>query len=185
METYLATGSIAETARRWHTSRNVVRKWVQRYHEEGLPGLSDRSHRPRCSPSQTPAEIEAMVVEAKRATGYGRKRLAWYLWREKGLVVSPHTIRHIPRRHGFTGRKKRRQTFYPAHWAWEEERPFAPLPVDVSGRKDEAQVLGLELRDQPHQRVVLHGTGDAVVKGARDRGGGGVADGLGGRVWGQ
>jgi len=30
VETYLETGSIAETARRWHTSRNVAWKWVQR-----------------------------------------------------------------------------------------------------------------------------------------------------------
>lgn len=29
--TYQQTGSISETARRWHTSRRVVRKWVRRF----------------------------------------------------------------------------------------------------------------------------------------------------------
>ncbi|MGC8817544.1 MAG: helix-turn-helix domain-containing protein, partial [Candidatus Hadarchaeum sp.] len=131
VETYLQTGSIAETARRWHTSRNLVRKWVQRYQESGAGGLADRSRRPRRSPTQTPAQIEAAVLEAKERTGYGRKRLAWYLWREKGLALSPHTIRHILSRNGFGGRKKKRKTFYPAHWAWEEERPFTLAQVDV------------------------------------------------------
>jgi transposase-like protein len=98
VETYLTCGSIAETARRWHTSRNLVRKWV-RFWEEGL---QDRSRRPRSSPSQTPGEIEAKVREARECTGYGRKRLSWYLWQEEGLVLSPHTIRLC--RNGFRGR---------------------------------------------------------------------------------
>jgi len=37
-EAYHTTGSISGTARLWHTSRNVVRKWVRRYQEEGLAG---------------------------------------------------------------------------------------------------------------------------------------------------
>ena len=113
-------GGIAETARRWHTSRNLVRKWVQRYHRDGAAGLEDRSRRPHHCPTQTPAEIEANVVQAKERTGYGRKRPAWYLWREEGLTLSSHTIRLC--RNGFRGRKKKRKTFYPAHWAWEEGR---------------------------------------------------------------
>jgi transposase len=31
VRTYQETGSIRETARRWHTSRQVVRKWVRRF----------------------------------------------------------------------------------------------------------------------------------------------------------
>ena len=96
METYFACGSIAETARRWHTSRNLVRKWVRRFKEEGLSGLRDRSRRPHSSPTRTPSDIEAKVREARERTGYGRKRLSWYLWQEEDLVLSPHTIRHIP-----------------------------------------------------------------------------------------
>ncbi|MBC7220520.1 helix-turn-helix domain-containing protein [Candidatus Bipolaricaulota bacterium] len=114
VETYLETGSVAETARRWHTSRNVVRKWVERYRDDGVRGLDDRSRRPHHCPTQIVAQIEAAVLEAKKATGYGRKRLAWYLWREKGLALSPHTIRHILHRNGFRGRNAKWKTFYPA-----------------------------------------------------------------------
>lgn len=120
VETYLTCGSIAETARRWHTSRNLVHKWDRRFEEKGLSGLQDRSRRPRSSPSKTPGEIEAKVREARERTGYGRKRLPWYLWQEEGFVLSPHTIRHILRRNGHTNCRKRRKVFYPAHWAWEK-----------------------------------------------------------------
>ena len=34
VRTYLETGSVSATARLWHTSRQVVRKWVTRYREQ-------------------------------------------------------------------------------------------------------------------------------------------------------
>jgi len=46
IETYEETGSFSETARRWETSRHVVRKWVRRYEAEGQAGLEDRFRRP-------------------------------------------------------------------------------------------------------------------------------------------
>jgi transposase-like protein len=57
-QTYRETGSIRKTARRWHTTRQVVRRWVRRYQAEGEAGLNDprtpagtarvRRSRPRC-----------------------------------------------------------------------------------------------------------------------------------------
>jgi len=58
VESYMAIGSISKTARLWGTSRNVVRKWVRRYQEEGLAGLGDRSRRPHHSPHQVVPLIE-------------------------------------------------------------------------------------------------------------------------------
>jgi len=40
--TYQKTGCIAETARRWHISRQVVRKWLLRFRRHGS------SIAPRC-----------------------------------------------------------------------------------------------------------------------------------------
>ena len=36
-QTYRETGSISKTARLWHTSRQVVRKWVRRAETSMLP----------------------------------------------------------------------------------------------------------------------------------------------------
>ena len=150
VDTFLATGGLSLTARLWHTSRHLVRKWVRRYQMEGEAGLGNRSRRPRRCPKKTAQEVEEKVLEAREKTGYGRRRLAWYLAREEGLVLSPHTLRHILRRQGFKGRKARKG-FYPAHWAWEEERPFCLVQVDVKDILDKA-TLGTRLWDHMRKR---------------------------------
>lgn len=47
VNTYYETGSICQTATRWCTSRQVIRKWARRNDAQGLSGLEDRSRRPR------------------------------------------------------------------------------------------------------------------------------------------
>lgn len=58
VQTYQRTRNYSETARRWNTSRHVVRRWVRRFQELGETGLQDRSRRPHHSPRQTPPQIE-------------------------------------------------------------------------------------------------------------------------------
>ncbi|WP_342833454.1 hypothetical protein [Candidatus Hadarchaeum sp.] len=82
--------------------------------------------------------MEEKARAEHKHTGYSRKRLAWYLWREGGPVLSPHIIRHILPRQAFTGRKKRRKTLYPARCAWEEAKPFTPAQVDMNDILDKA-----------------------------------------------
>ncbi len=79
-------------------------------------------------------------------TSYGRKRLAWHLFRQEKLILSPHTIQRILRRQRLTNRVKLRKRFYPAHWAWEEERPFFLAQVDLKDVLDKG-TLGTELWD--------------------------------------
>jgi len=135
MCTYQETSSISETARRWHTSRQVVRKWLRRFQEQDVAGLQDRSRRPTHSPRQTPAETEQQVWQAWQQTRYGRKRLALYLLAQ-GLCLSAHTIRHILRRHRPPQPKVRRPSLCPALWAWETESPFSLIQVDVKDIHD-------------------------------------------------
>ncbi len=143
LQTYQETKSISATARRWHTSRQVVRKWLRRFQEQQEAGLHDRSRRPVHAPRQTPAAIEQQVLEAWHKTHYGRKRLALYL-RAQGLCLSAHTIRHILRRHRPAQAKVRRKALYPALWAWETEAPFSLIQVDVKDIHDK-EALGTTL----------------------------------------
>ncbi len=143
VQTYLEAGSIRKTARLWGTSRQVVRKWVRRYQAEGEAGLEDRSRRPHHSPRQTPPEVEQQVIAAWQKTRFGRHRLAWYLARQ-GLHLSPHTIRHILRRHRPPQRRPRRKPVYPAHWAWETDAPFVLWQVDVKEVPDK-RALGTQV----------------------------------------
>lgn len=138
VQTYPQTGSIAQTARLWQTSRQLVRKWVRRFRAEGEAGLADRSRRPRSCPQQTPPALEQKVVQLRQETGYGRARLSRHLWQQERIALSPNTLRHILRRHGLIKPRKRRKLFYPAHWAWETQQPFALAQVDVKDVRDEA-----------------------------------------------
>ncbi|TET23129.1 MAG: helix-turn-helix domain-containing protein [Candidatus Stahlbacteria bacterium] len=61
IETYERYASISATAREMETSRQVVRKWVQRYELEGEKGLSDRSRCPHISPRKTPYHPERLL----------------------------------------------------------------------------------------------------------------------------
>jgi transposase len=135
VRTYQQTGSIRATARWWHTSRQVVRKWVSRFQQQDLSGLQDHSRRPLHSPRQTAQDIEQRVLQAWQETHYGRKRLALYL-RAQGLCISAHTVRHILRRHRLPQPKVHRKSVYPALWAWETESAFALIQTDVKDIHD-------------------------------------------------
>ena len=95
VRSYQELGSIRATAQLWHTSRQVVRKWVARYQAEGEVGRGDRSRRPQTSPRQTPPAWEQAVRQARQETGLGRRRLALYLQRH-GISLSPYTIGCVP-----------------------------------------------------------------------------------------
>lgn len=151
IKTYEETGSIQETARRWRTSRQVVRKWVRRFKAQGEAGLHDLSRRPHHSPRQTPSEIEEQVRELRRSTRYGRERLAMQL-KHQGIDISPHTVRHILRRKDPIRRKyRRRKAAYPALWAWRVEDAFSLIQADVKDVLDKG-ALGTALWDHIRKR---------------------------------
>ena len=58
--------TVTEVARDLGVSRQTLHVWLARYEEEGLEGLSNRSHRPAHSPHQMPAVWEAKVLEMRR-----------------------------------------------------------------------------------------------------------------------
>jgi transposase len=144
IETYQQTGSIRATARCWQTSRQVVRKWLRRFEQQGEDGLCDRSRRPHHSPNQTAKQLEDLVLQVREATGYGRERLALYLQRQ-GVALSPYTIRNILRRHGvLRNKRQRRKPLYPAHWAWDQDVPFSLIQADAKDVLDKG-ALGTTL----------------------------------------
>ena len=53
---------VSEVAAEVGVSRQSVHAWVARYRAAGLAGLADRSQRPRSSPNQASAELEARGV---------------------------------------------------------------------------------------------------------------------------
>lgn len=130
IECYSRCASISAVARELGTSRQVVRRWLRRYEEEGDKGLKDRSKRPHISPRKTASRVERLVSKVRKETGYGRRRLSWILRRDYDIAISEDTVRHILRRSGVKKKAKPRSRFYPAHWAWEVKEPFSLAQVD-------------------------------------------------------
>ncbi|MGH9021335.1 MAG: IS481 family transposase [Acidimicrobiales bacterium] len=75
-------------------SRPTVYKWLRRFADEGLVGLNDRPSRATRCPHRTSPEIEAAIVEARRASRRGPRRIA------NRLGMAPSTVHAVLARHG-------------------------------------------------------------------------------------
>ena len=75
-------------------SRKTVRYWLARFAAEGLPGLHDRSTRPRTSPSRLPAAAESVIVQLRTSERLGRDEIA------ARTGIAPRTVSRVLRRRG-------------------------------------------------------------------------------------
>ncbi len=62
----LGGSPVGEVAERYGTTRQSLDAWRKRFEAEGMPGLVDRSRRPKSSPSRTDAEVEALICQLRR-----------------------------------------------------------------------------------------------------------------------
>lgn len=71
-----------------------VRKWVQRYREQGEAGLKNRPCFPGCGKAKLPPAVhEAIVAVKKDHPAFGVRRIAQWLQRSLFLPASPETVR--------------------------------------------------------------------------------------------
>jgi len=123
----------SELCRRFGISRKTGYKFLNRYMEEGLHGLYDRSRRPRNSPNATDSNMEQLILDLrdKHPAWGGRKlkrRLEHMGQRE---IPSPSTITVILRRKGRISQEESKK-----HKAWqrfEAERPNDLWQMDFKG----------------------------------------------------
>src|SRR3954454_6981925 len=72
----LAGGDVVEVASSEGVHRSTLHRWTARYLVEGLPGLSDRSHRQESCPHQVATNVEVLVAEMRREhPRWGAKRI--------------------------------------------------------------------------------------------------------------
>jgi len=96
---------ISQTAREYRTTRLTVRKWRERYRQEGLRGLEDRSRAPHSIPHKTPKEMEERVIELRRShPAWGPERLKLQF----ELSISTKAIGRIIRQAGLSRRRKKK-----------------------------------------------------------------------------
>jgi transposase InsO family protein len=84
--------NISELCRRFKITRRTGYKWLERYIEDGLPGLADKSKQPHHFPNQTPAGIEEYIVNIRKDDQeWGSKKLHKIICnhKEQGLYTYP------------------------------------------------------------------------------------------------
>lgn len=125
--------AFSELCRRFGISRKTGYKFVKRYGTEGIPGLEDRSRRPKSSPNATGAQMERVILDlrGKHPAWGGRKlkRRAEDIGYEG--VPSPSTITEILKRNGRISQEESEK-----HKAWrrfEAERPNDMWQMDFKG----------------------------------------------------
>jgi len=118
--------TIEATAERFQVDPKTVRKWRDRFLEEGKAGLVDRSSRPKRSPMRTPRRLRQRVVTLRKKRRWGADRIA----HEVGLAAS--TVQQILNTAG-CGRLDRgdRATNLEPVRRYERNRPGELIHVDV------------------------------------------------------
>ena len=81
--------TIEATAERFQVDPKTVRKWRDRFLDEGVEGLQDRSSRPRCSPNRTPRAKRRECIRLRKKRRWGADHIA----HEVGLA--PSTVQSI------------------------------------------------------------------------------------------
>ena len=104
-------GASVTVARRYGVARQTVHGWLRRYATDGLAGLVDRSSKPDLCPHQTPVEIEARIVEMRRAhPGWGPRTIGYHLERDGvAQVPSRSSIYRTLIRHGLIDPQQHRK----------------------------------------------------------------------------
>ncbi len=105
-------------------SRQTVHKWLRRFREEGLAGLNDRSSRAHRGPHRTSDNVEAAVLELRRASRRGPHRIA------QKLDLAPSTVHAVLARHGLSRLSRLDRTTGVAI-RYERDRPGELIHVDV------------------------------------------------------
>jgi transposase len=99
--------SVAEICRRYKISRETYYRYRRRYLAAGIEGLEDQSRRPKRSPAQINAELEAEICRMRRAhPRWGARRIHGELRKAGVEPPAVSTIHRVCSR--LVGRSRRR-----------------------------------------------------------------------------
>jgi len=100
IELYEETKNAGLVCRRCGISRPTLRKWLNRYKENGLDGLKDVSKRPHTSPNaKINLQIEEWILSLRKERKLGARRIQNELLREHSVQLSLASIHKVLTRH--------------------------------------------------------------------------------------
>ena len=128
----LGGSPIGEVAERYGTTRQSLHSWPRRFEAEGMPGLADRSRRPKSSPSQVDAEVEALICQLRREhPRWGPRRIVHELGRRAAMVPGRATVHRVLARNGLV--KPQEQQHRRQYRRWQRDAPMQLWQLDIVG----------------------------------------------------
>lgn len=129
--------SMTELCERYQIARPTGYLWCGRYEAEGEAGLLDRSRAPLQPANQTDPLIETYLVTARKAYGWGAKKLLQVLERRHPDIEWParSTVNDIlERRHLLRKNRRRRKWQHPGAAPLVTDHPNQIWPADFKGQ---------------------------------------------------
>lgn len=124
--------SISALCREYGISRPTGYLWLDRFEQQGIAGVEDRSHRPHVSPKRTHSEIEQRIVTLRRQRpDWGARKLA-VLLQQEGIRLPVVTVHRVLARHGLVLDQEGR---HPATRRFERAEPNQLWQMDFKGHK--------------------------------------------------
>jgi len=125
--------TVKDVATRYGVDRRTVHRWLVRYANQGLAALANKSSKPDRCPHQMAPEIEARIVELRRAhPGWGPRTILNKLRRELEDPPSRSAIYRCLVRHRLIQPKPRRRR-RDDYKRWERARSMELWQLDVMG----------------------------------------------------
>lgn len=95
VQLYRKTDNASVTCRRCGISRPTLRKWTQRYEQQGLEGLQDQSRRPKNCPPPKVLEQHRQWIVTLRKRRLGSRRIQSELIRLHQFSLSTSSIHKV------------------------------------------------------------------------------------------
>ena len=103
--------NVTELSLKYGVSRPIVYKWLNRYKEQGIDGLSDQSRAPLNSPNQTSADTIKLIIKEKLKNRKRGPKKVYHQLKERYPdleIPVPSTIGDWLKKYGLVKKRKKR-----------------------------------------------------------------------------
>jgi len=144
--------SFSALCQEFNISRPTGRLWLQRYREQGIGGIAERSRAPLRRPTQTASTREAEVIALRqRYPDWGARKLQVMLARD-GIELTRSTIHRILLRYGLVREQDRHAA---AVQRFERSHPNELWQMDFKGPLQRGETTGPLSVIDDHSRYVI------------------------------
>lgn len=103
--------SIKQLAKVCPFSERTIKYWLARYKELGIPGLENKSTRPKSQPNETPIRTKERIIELRQKNRLCAQKL-WYKLKKEGVHINVRTIGKIIKSEGLVRKYRIRKLQY-------------------------------------------------------------------------